>query len=422
VSDGYGVLERRVARLLDRFPGLKRRVKRGYRQMNYHLFADSNFQFEIYSNCSLQTPSAYFGTEPVDGSFFFGYYDRTPWSPDMSRAVFHRIDSAADTVDIVTFESDRCRSIATSKAWNYQQGSLTRWLPESNTDIIFNDVREGTLRSRIVDVRSGTTRWLPYPFQTIHPTESIALTINYQRFDDFRPDYGYPSISVSSELPDHEGIWRFDTDDSSIEELVSIDELIESGAGETLAPERHKINHLAYAPDGSKFAFMHRWQGESGRQSRLYVANANGSDRRLLLDEGVVSHYCWTDSSTLLVWGNSQTYGEDYYLIDVESGTLDHLSELSGVGDGHPSISPDGRWIVTDTYPDREARRHLLLYDLELDALLEVGAFYSPLRFDGRARCDLHPRWSPDGRFVSFDSTHTGQRGSYLLDVSDIVT
>lgn len=33
-------------------------------------------------------------------------------------------------------------------------------------------------------------------------------------------------------------------------------------------------------------------------------------------------------------------------------------------------------------------------------------------------RCDLHPRWSPDGRVVTVDSIHDGCRGIWLLKLA----
>ena len=44
--------------------------------------------------------------------------------------------------------------------------------------------------------------------------------------------------------------------------------------------------------------------------------------------------------------------------------------------------------------------RHLLLCRPDADVVIDVGAFFSPWRYDGSVRCDLHPRWSPDGRWV----------------------
>jgi len=35
-------------------------------------------------------------------------------------------------------------------------------------------------------------------------------------------------------------------------------------------------------------------------------------------------------------------------------------------------------------------------------------------------RCDLHIRWSPSGRLLSFDSTHTGRRTVVLLTAEEI--
>jgi Tol biopolymer transport system component len=124
-----------------------------------------------------------------------------------------------------------------------------------------------------------------------------------------------------------------------------------------------------------------------------------------------------------LVWGRTEEQGDHYYLINVDDGawTIVGESVLDKYGDGHPSYSPDRRWIVTDTYPDKARQRHLLLFNTETEELIELGRFFAPWAFDGPERCDLHPRWSPDGRHISIDSAHEGVRKSYILDVDEIV-
>jgi len=52
---------------------------------------------------------------------------------------------------------------------------------------------------------------------------------------------------------------------------------------------------------------------------------------------------------------------------------------------------------------------------------VDIGRFFSPPELHGPVRCDLHPRWSRDGRKVSIDSAHSGQRQIYALDVGAIV-
>lgn len=52
---------------------------------------------------------------------------------------------------------------------------------------------------------------------------------------------------------------------------------------------------------------------------------------------------------------------------------------------------------------------------------LLLSKFFGPLEDDGYYRCDLHPRWSPDGTKVSIDSTHESFRNSYIIDVSEII-
>ena len=63
----------------------------------------------------------------------------------------------------------------------------------------------------------------------------------------------------------------------------------------------------------------------------------------------------------------------------------------------------------------------LFLYDPQENRKVNLGLFHSDARFTGDIRCDLHSRWSPDGRTISFDSVHEGDRQIYLADVSHIV-
>ena len=51
----------------------------------------------------------------------------------------------------------------------------------------------------------------------------------------------------------------------------------------------------------------------------------------------------------------------------------------------------------------------------------DLGSFYASPDLSKENRCDLHPRWSRDGRQVCIDSVHEHQRQMYVLDVSGIV-
>ncbi|MBI3971026.1 MAG: hypothetical protein HY332_07025 [Chloroflexi bacterium] len=87
--------------------------------------------------------------------------------------------------------------------------------------------------------------------------------------------------------------------------------------------------------------------------------------------------------------------------------------------DGHCSYSPDGNWLLTDTYPRRKPYRTLILSDLRTGRRIDVGRFLSPPEITGEIRCDLHPRWSQDGTLVCFDSVHEGSRQLHVVDVSE---
>jgi hypothetical protein len=279
---------------------------------------------------------------------------------------------------------------------------------------------------RIVTL-DGRERRLEWPIQALHPRKTEALSLNYRRLARIRPEYGY-DVEVDNFAPDQpvdrDGIWRVDLRSGDSHLIVSLQQLADTAPGREIAGAEHKVNHAVYSPDGGRFVFMHRWLGPRGKFSRLYCANSDGTGLRLLLDHRMVSHYAWRDESTVLAWARTPEEGDRYYFLDVSTdaretccpGTLDRF------GDGHPSFSPDGQWIVTDTYPDRGRMRRLLLCRPAAGQVTEVGAFHSPWRYEGSTRCDLHPRWSPDGLKISIDSSHAGTRGTYVIDVHRLVS
>jgi len=88
--------------------------------------------------------------------------------------------------------------------------------------------------------------------------------------------------------------------------------------------------------------------------------------------------------------------------------------------DGHCTFSPDGRWVLNDTYPDVYDKRTLMIVRAADGRRRDLARLRSPkAQWWGEIRCDLHPRWSRDGRQVCIDSVHEGTRQMYVVDVSE---
>jgi hypothetical protein len=421
---GFANFERTFARGLERFPRLRKHIKEIYKRSIYTIYREKGFQYELHPRVDLVTPESWAGLKESEGELFFGYYDKTPWSSDMKLAVFHRWHSHSMAVMVIDHMSQRRHFVGQTQAWNWQQGAMAQWVffKGKNNLIIFNDLANGILGGRIVNILGQMNRFIPWPVQTLHPGGQEALTINYKRLQRLRPDYGYraqvKNFSPNQPL-DQDGIWRIDLNNGSGMLIVTLAELAARRPVPEMEGAEHKVNHLIYSPAGNKFLFLHRYLGSRGKFSRLYVARADGTELRLLMEARMVSHYHWRDEDHILVWGRTVESGDRYYLVDVNTGEREIVGPgvLDRYGDGHCSFSRDGRWILTDTYPDRARQQRLLLFDIQSSNMITVGRFFSPWNYTGIFRCDLHPRFSPDGKWISIDSAHEGRRRTYFIDL-----
>ena len=415
----YNPVERKIAGFLNRYPAIKRETKRVYQRVNYRIFGEDEFTHEMNSDTELFAVSEWFGSPSQKRKQFFGYFDTTPWSDAMKAGLYHEY-SGSDTVDLVEYRDGTRRVVGSSSAWNFQQGSRAQWHPTQNNCILYNDIESDRTFAKQTTTTGEIVETFSQPIQAVNPTGGDYLSLNYRRLDRHRPDYGYGTDDGTLlQPPEADGLRLVDFETKEEKLVISLRSLIDA-TDRTAIEDKHYVNHALFDPTGDKFVFMHRWQDESGRISRLYLSDRAGN-REILLDDDIVSHYCWLNKNQLFVWGRSEQFGDGYHIINVDTGSLKYVDTLDDWGDGHPSVSPDGHYVVTDTYPDRARKRHLLLYNRRADTVTKLGQFFEPLEYTGTSRCDLHPRWSPDGTAISIDSAHDGTRRSYIIDVTNIV-
>ena len=178
----------------------------------------------------------------------------------------------------------------------------------------------------------------------------------------------------------------------------------------------HGVNHIMINPSGDRFMFLHRWLVNNRKYTRLITLNTDGTDIYNLNNDDMTSHSFWKNDSEILSFANKNEVGNGYFLFQDKTQNYKHvLTELSV--DGHPSYSPNGEMIITDTYPNRS--RTQSLYLVKNNKITNIGNVHDPFRYDNDFRCDLHPRWDRFNEKIAFDSVYEGKRRLYLLKINE---
>ncbi len=409
---------------------------------------------------------------PADAHYFFGYYDKCPWNKTEKYILAHRCSFLdhfplpEDLVElgIINLETKEFTKFAETSAWNWQQGCQLKWIEwKGNEAVIFNIKKDKKVIAVIYNPFSKKKlAELPVSTYSVSPNEKFIATLNYARLFDTRKDYGIAGLTdpfMEENAPNDDGIFVYHIPSDQARQVLSIKQLSDFSQID-LSIYKQRLNHIMYNPSGTRFCFLHRYDRPDGIcQSRLFTSDNEGKDIRLLF-EGMISHYDWKDDDTIVAWagkraligsGNSSRFNPltmikkclkpiyyalgkprilmQKFLKDSFYFIKDEMSESNatpfGVGtlycDGHCTISPNKRWMLTDGYPDQNHCQPLFLYELESGECFEVGRYKTPKELDGELRVDLHPRFNHNGTKVLIDSAMDGGRGMYIIDVEHIV-
>jgi hypothetical protein len=323
---------------------------------------------------------------------------------------------------IVDLYTRSFRPLSETRAWNFQQGCMAHWLGNApDRKIIYNDLVGDRFVSVILDVFTGEKKIIPYPVSAVSPDGRSAVSINFARLRLTRPDYGYGGEGQDPRagmvFPEDDGLFLVDLESGKAELLVSIAEVKEQVPD---VPETglEYFNHTLFSRDGSKIFWLARATPE--RNTTAFTVNTDGSGLRTCFPPGWGgSHFDWLDGNRLMVTAQFEAKSYGHILFTVGKKDYKRLGNGLLDYDGHGTFSPDGRWMVTDTYPSGKLREQkLFLMDMRTEAVLPLGRYVEPAEFrqhGGESRCDLHPRWSPKGNMIGMNSTFTGSRQVYIF-------
>ncbi|MDW1886837.1 glycosyl transferase [Vibrio sp. Vb2131] len=421
MSNSYNPFERTIARLLARAPFFKNFAKAAYSRLVYFR---SKKDYEYDSD---------FEVIPLnrdrDRESFFGYFDKSPVT-DNNHTLVHRSGSRTEelpqgnqSIAIVIIDSNGNELFEVkTRAFNWQQGSRAHWLDSEH--FIFNDFDDEIQKyiSRVFSIKTHKeVKRFEHAVQDSFKSDYF-LSLNYRRLMAMRPDYGYRNLPPLKEeelqQTDKDGIWKVSIESGQSELLLSIDDVKAIDHQSSFNNATHKVNHVSISRSGEHFIFLHRYFVGKRRVDRLMLSTTDGKEVKTLAAHGMVSHCFWADDSTILGYLRGPGEKDAYWLIDIHTGNMTHFANgvLDSYGDGHPHVVGD--WFITDTYPDKARMQYLMLCNWKTGEVKRLGEFFHGFNFNGETRCDLHPRMSPDGNSVFFDSVFSGKRQLYHISLN----
>ena len=421
MSSSYNIIEKSIAKILARMPFVKNIIKDIYSRSIY-LYHKTTYTCRTIA--ALENVSS-----NLENETFFGYYDKSPANLSGSYIIYHRSTyptkfkpNCTKPINIVLQEVASGKRVAelVSYAYNWQQGTKLQWLTDRR--FIFNDYNLDLdcYVSKVFDIDAGhIVKVFPMPIYDCYG-EDFALTLNFDRLARLAPDYGYSNrLDKPMDLNDidSDGVFFINMQNGKYHLVITLNELIRIEPTNSMQGALHTVNHIMIGPDGENFIFIHRWYKNRRRIERLMHAKKDGSEIRVLAAFGMVSHCFWIDESTILSYMRGPGYRDAYWLINTVTGELVRLrlNTIDKYGDGHPHVRGD--WFVTDTYPDKARMQHLFLCNWKTGDFRELGEFFHGFDYNGETRCDLHPRFSPNGKEIFFDSVFDGCRRLYKLEV-----
>jgi len=351
-------------------------------------------------------------------------------------------------VDLITGEQ---KIIAETIGWDTQLGAQVQW-GATDHDLFFNDVDPSTWIPFGVkmDPLTGTKKKLDGTVYSVSPDGKWAASACLRRIGATQTGYGVivpkKYIPVNKGVVDDDGVYVTNTITGESQMIVSYKRIVEEAIP--------KIDVSRYGR-GDFYGFHVKWNAASDRimlvlrympvkdkkrKPMLITMMRTGDDIRVAIpasewaDKGG-NHPNWhPDGEHVIMNLDIEKKGWSFVQAGYDGTDLKKITEMSG-NHGHPSLHPDGKFLVTDAYATEsvaygDGTAPLWLIDLEKKqkkTLVRINAvtrfFDSNPKKAKDMRVDLHPAWdSRTYTHIAINGVENGTRRVYVADLSKFVS
>lgn len=407
------------------------------------------------------------------------FYDTSPISPSGRYIALNELpfedhlpgpsdEGAVMVLDLQTGEEVFRQS---TRAWDTQLGAQAQW-GASDHSLFFNVRDEDDMpRARHIDIFANEATTLRSSVYMVSPDGRHSATPSLSKLCLVQPGYGLIMHDAEKHrhagAPGEDGLFISDTRTGETRLLLSLAKIVRTFPDEfsNLDLENGGLYgfHVKWSPDGSRLMFIVRWlaAGKIARRTRNYLitCDANGDDLHMPVNDARWQgghHPNWCPDSRHIVM-NLRFSSAPRPIIRLSAFTEKVLRRLSmrlpfqlnplrfallrydgsqcrpvpgGVkGSGHPTLSPDLKYLLSDAYPYEDVApgdgtvplRLVDVADGSVRTLLRIHcrpAFNGP---NAEFRVDPHPAWHAGKRWITFNGCPNGNRGVYVADLSALL-
>lgn len=382
---------------------------------------ENNFISAYYDGSRIITPN--------DGAhYFFGYYDMraTQGNRHLAHRVgfMDRIPEKDDVAELGYLEDGKFHAFATTTAWNFQQGAMLQYHPHLADTVYYNKFCDGRERTVTHNYATGEKKYTDRATACVSPDGKWGMAVNFARIYAFRPGYGYAeSVDPKADVPapEDDGVFLTDMESGTSRLLVNYPKLAQVCGYRSDA--KILVNHITFNPASDRYVALVRDFPTPDRKWWQWVTTLIAGDLDgnvwVLPSKVYASHYVWQDARHLVIHCSAETEDKkSMYSVNTEDGSFMEYDmpffHENKQPDIHCNISPDGRYIIGDSYP-KEGYRSIEALNIVTGAtrtLLHSRTVEPPVT---DVRCDLHNRFVFGGRFISYDTTENGCRQIALV-------
>ncbi len=371
---------------------------------------------------------------------FFGYIGQSltiPWNGTgryilCLESDFHdRMPSATDSARILlidTEDNNKLLPLDTTRAWNFQQGTMFYWNPTApDTQFFFNDRDPETnhIFTVLYDIEAGK-RIRAYRDESrptgnggVSPDGRYFAAINYGRMARERPVTGYPEAydwNPTAPAPKNDGLFVVDVETGKQELILSFHEM--KAQARAIAPLIDEaglyINHTLWNRASDTLYFYLRGRRGS-REISINIPCTIGRDGAgfTMHDVFIGGHPEWGQGTEII-----GRFDDKQVVYDVTTRKITRSlgsPEIFPKPGGDISLSPDGAWLVNGS-AHGGGRIQFDFLRLADGYHLRSPNFSRGALERGALRIDPAPRWNRQSNAILVSGwTDSGSRQLFVV-------